>query len=59
MIADMSQSGLQSVLNTDICIVGAGAAGIAMAREFIGTSYSVVVLEGGGSGFRTCEPGTL
>jgi choline dehydrogenase-like flavoprotein len=32
----------------DICIVGAGAAGIAIAREFIGTAHSVVILEAGG-----------
>jgi choline dehydrogenase-like flavoprotein len=51
MIADLSQSGRQSVHHTDVCIIGAGAAGIAMAREFIGTSYSVTVLEGGGPVF--------
>lgn len=35
-------------LTTDICIVGAGAAGIAMALEFIGTGIDVLVLESGG-----------
>jgi choline dehydrogenase-like flavoprotein len=35
-------------LLADLCIVGAGAAGIALAREFIGSRCRVVVLEGGG-----------
>lgn len=35
-------------LQTDLCIVGAGAAGITLAREFIGTRYRVAILESGG-----------
>ena len=35
-------------IECDLCIVGAGAAGIAMAREFEGRGLRVVVLEGGG-----------
>ena len=34
--------------DTDICIIGAGAAGITLAREFIGTSLQVCLLESGG-----------
>lgn len=34
--------------DTDICIIGAGAAGIAMAREFIGDTRQVCLLESGG-----------
>jgi|ETNmetMinimDraft_23_1059889.scaffolds.fasta_scaffold508509_2 choline dehydrogenase-like flavoprotein len=37
-----------SLTNSDICIIGAGAAGISMAHEFVGTSYEVTVLESGG-----------
>jgi choline dehydrogenase-like flavoprotein len=37
-----------SVLEGDICIVGAGAAGISMAMEWINTPYKVILLEGGG-----------
>jgi choline dehydrogenase-like flavoprotein len=40
-----------STLRADICIVGAGIAGISIAREFIGRSESVVLLEGGGLDF--------
>lgn len=36
------------VLQGDLCIVGAGAAGIALAREFIGRPERVLLLEGGG-----------
>lgn len=35
-------------LTTDICVVGAGAAGIAVALEFIGTGIDVLLLESGG-----------
>ncbi len=37
-----------SVLDCDICIVGGGAAGISLAREFIGKPYQVFLLESGG-----------
>lgn len=36
------------VLETDLCIVGAGPAGIALAREFAGEPVRVLVLESGG-----------
>lgn len=35
-------------IETDLCIVGAGAAGITIAREFIGTGIRVCLLEAGG-----------
>jgi choline dehydrogenase-like flavoprotein len=37
-------------INADLCIVGAGAAGISMALQFIGTSIKVLLLESGGVG---------
>lgn len=37
-----------SVLEADLCIVGAGAAGITMALEWIGSRHKVLLLEGGG-----------
>ncbi len=40
-----------SILQADICIVGAGIAGISIAREFFDRSESVVLLEGGGLEF--------
>ena len=38
----------QHTIETDICIIGAGAAGITIARQFIGLSTRVCVLESGG-----------
>jgi len=35
-------------LAADLCIIGAGAAGLMIAREFLGTSTQVVLLESGG-----------
>ncbi|GAB5554551.1 MAG: GMC family oxidoreductase [Saprospiraceae bacterium] len=37
-----------SVIEGDICIVGAGAAGISMALDWMDTPYKVILLEGGG-----------
>jgi choline dehydrogenase-like flavoprotein len=37
-----------SLIEGDICIVGAGAAGISMALDWDNTPYKVIVLEGGG-----------
>jgi choline dehydrogenase-like flavoprotein len=37
-----------SVIEGDICIIGAGAAGISIAMQWNNTPYKVVLLEGGG-----------
>jgi choline dehydrogenase-like flavoprotein len=37
-----------STVETELCIIGSGAAGIAIAREFIGSSVRVCLLEAGG-----------
>src|SRR5689334_2595331 len=34
-------------LHADVCIIGAGAAGISIALQFLGTSKKVVLLESG------------
>jgi choline dehydrogenase-like flavoprotein len=48
MIDDLRQAQEGAQLQADLCIVGAGAAGIALAREFLGTRTSVLLLESGG-----------
>ena len=40
-----------TIIEGDICIVGAGAAGISIALEWIDTSYKIILLEGGGFGY--------
>lgn len=40
-----------SLLEGDVCIVGAGAAGLSMALEWVGASSRVLLLEGGGFDF--------
>jgi choline dehydrogenase-like flavoprotein len=47
MITDFATSDPASKIKADICIIGAGAAGISAAREFIGTSVRVCLLESG------------
>jgi choline dehydrogenase-like flavoprotein len=48
MHRDATQLENHSVIEGDICIVGAGVAGIAMALDWINTPYKVILLEGGG-----------
>lgn len=48
MHTDARLSDNHSVIEGDICIIGAGAAGISMALEWIDTPYKVILLEGGG-----------
>jgi choline dehydrogenase-like flavoprotein len=48
MIEDATQLDSGQRLEADVCIVGAGAAGISLALQFAGASQSVVVLESGG-----------
>ena len=38
-----------TVIETEVCIVGAGAAGITLAREFTNASFRVILLESGGA----------
>lgn len=51
MFTDARYIAAGSTLQADICIVGAGIAGISIAREFFGRSERVVLLEGGGLEF--------
>lgn len=53
MFMSCDKLGQRSELDTDICIVGAGPAGIALAREFIGTRHNVLLLESGSLEFDT------
>ncbi|MGA2189116.1 MAG: FAD-dependent oxidoreductase [Steroidobacteraceae bacterium] len=48
MILDAHELPDRDRLQADLCIVGAGAAGISMALELADTSIEVLVLESGG-----------
>jgi choline dehydrogenase-like flavoprotein len=48
MIQDFNELDAGASFTADFCIIGAGAAGITIAREFLGTHHTVLVLEGGG-----------
>ncbi len=48
MLIDSRQLPQDAALQCDLCIVGGGAAGIAMALALAGTGLNVVVLESGG-----------
>ena len=51
MFLDLRQIPDGTKLEADLCIVGAGAAGITIARQFIGRSTTVLVIESGGLEF--------
>ena len=52
MLTDFDAVSESSQIEADICIVGAGAAGITLALELIPTGKKILVLEGGGLGLR-------
>jgi choline dehydrogenase-like flavoprotein len=48
MLIDAREIPDGKVIRSDLCVVGAGAAGLPIAREFAGSKTSVCLLEGGG-----------
>ena len=48
MIIDTRETLEGQVFQADICVIGAGPAGVTLAREFIGTKTHVCLLESGG-----------
>src|SRR4051812_4911111 len=51
MYIDLHNVDANTVLEADICIVGAGPAGISMARSFIGAGMRVLLVESGSFDF--------
>lgn len=49
MFADARSVPTGSVIETEVCIVGGGAAGITLAREFTNSGFRVILLESGGA----------
>ena len=52
-ISDLHHLEDNATLETDLCIVGTGPAGLSIAAEFAGTNTSVLVLESGGLEWET------
>ena len=48
MHIDARQLDNQSIIEGDICIIGAGAAGISIALDWENTPFKIILLEGGG-----------
>jgi choline dehydrogenase-like flavoprotein len=48
MIHDFRNYGDGARVDADVCIIGAGPAGLALAHEFLGSATKVVLLESGG-----------
>ena len=51
MITDANEIETATSIECDLCIIGAGAAGITIARELDGTGLNVWLLESGGFDF--------
>jgi choline dehydrogenase-like flavoprotein len=47
-ILDLNRLSPDSLVDTDLCIVGSGPAGVSIATEFAGSKTNVLVLESGG-----------
>jgi choline dehydrogenase-like flavoprotein len=48
MLIDATELPAGQVLRADLCVIGAGAAGITIARDMVGSGYDVLLCEGGG-----------
>ena len=48
MLRDARETSNDELIETDLCIVGSGPAGISIARELRGNGYQICLLESGG-----------
>lgn len=48
MLIDCRELNNKQLMSCDLCIVGAGAAGITLARSFLNSGYSICLMESGG-----------
>jgi choline dehydrogenase-like flavoprotein len=46
--SDFRETTANSLIETDLCIIGSGPAGLSIAKEFIGTNIQVLIVESGG-----------
>ncbi|MEO6185343.1 MAG: GMC family oxidoreductase N-terminal domain-containing protein, partial [Steroidobacteraceae bacterium] len=53
MIEDIADFAAHPAVECDVCIVGSGPVGLAIAMEFEGTPVRVVILESGGDGYES------
>lgn len=51
MLVDARKLPSGNRLTAAVCVIGAGAAGITLAREFAGTATDIIVLESGGTAY--------
>ena len=59
MIEDLRDHPRGLAIQADVCLIGAGAAGITIAREFAGSGLRVCLVEGGGMQFEYAESQSL
>jgi choline dehydrogenase-like flavoprotein len=59
VIEDLRDHSGQVAIQADVCLVGAGAAGITIARELAGTGIRVCLVEGGGLEYEVAESQAL
>ena len=51
MLIDLHEFSEPQILETDVCVAGAGAAGVALARKLVERGHDVCLLEAGGMDF--------
>jgi choline dehydrogenase-like flavoprotein len=59
VIEDLQDHARGVAIQADVCLIGAGAAGITMARELAGTGIRVCLVEGGGLEYEVDESQAL
>jgi flavin-dependent dehydrogenase len=58
MYVDSRRLDTKRAIDTDVCVIGAGAAGITLALELAGQRFRVCLLESGGLTVARIEPGS-
>jgi choline dehydrogenase-like flavoprotein len=53
MLIDLNDASTPKLLETEVCVVGGGAAGVALARKLAGRGHDVCLLEAGGMDFES------
>ncbi len=51
MLIDLNEAGAPGLLEADVCVIGCGAAGVALARKLMLRGHDVCLLEAGGLDF--------
>ena len=55
LLIDLDQAGEDLSLEGEVCVIGAGAAGISLARRLLAAGHEVILLESGGLDYEAAD----